>query len=173
MAHLKRKKLFVDCEVQRLLVVRIIVYWLACMATLELLLLTWSIASGPEQPTFWAYFINYDWPAVGLRMLVALVVLVPIVWDALIFSNRFAGPIFRMGRVLREVAKSGTIEHVRLRRGDYWHGFADDLNAALARLAPLRCGPGLSAAQIEQTTGGPPADEADAERPADNLSPAR
>jgi hypothetical protein len=54
----------------------------------------------------------------------------------LVFSNRFAGPVFRMRRVLREVAQGRVVERVRLRDGDYWHGFADDLNAALQQIAP-------------------------------------
>jgi hypothetical protein len=32
------------------------------------------------------------------------------------------------------VAETGTIEPIRLRENDFWHLFADELNAALARL---------------------------------------
>jgi hypothetical protein len=138
MAHFKRKKLFVDPKVQGLLVLRVVIYWVACMATLELLRLTWLIATGPEQPTFTAYFLNYDWRAVGGRLLIASILLVPIVWDMLNFSNRFAGPVYRMRRILRETAQGRPIERVQLREGDYWHGLADDLNAALEQLAPQR-----------------------------------
>ena len=135
MAHEKRKKLFVDAEVQRSLILRVILYWLACVAMLELLQVAWVVATGPEQPTFLAYLTNHNWQAIGIEMLVATVVLVPIVWDALCFSNRFAGPIHRVRRVLQEVAQSGEAQQVHFRNGDYWHGFADDLNAALQRLA--------------------------------------
>jgi hypothetical protein len=137
MAQFKRKRLLVDPKVQGALVVRVICYWLACMATVEFLALTWSMATGPEQPSFAGYFINYDWPAAGGRMLLASIVLIPISWDMLTFSNRFAGPVYRMRRVLREVARGGAIENIQLREGDFWHGLADDMNAALRRLAPL------------------------------------
>jgi hypothetical protein len=134
MAHHRRRKLFVDSEVQGKLVLRVVVYWLACLATLEFARLTWQIASGPTQPGFSAYFVGYDWLTAGGRVLLASVLLLPIVWDVLNFSNRFAGPVFRMRRVLRQVAQGGKAEQIRLRSGDYWSGMADDLNAALARL---------------------------------------
>jgi hypothetical protein len=38
-----------------------------------------------------------------------------------------------MRRVLRKFAAEGVVEHIRLRDNDFWHGFAGDLNAALAR----------------------------------------
>jgi hypothetical protein len=145
MATYKRKKLLIDPKVQGLLIVRVAVYWLASMLTIEFLGLTWAILTGPEQATFAGYFLAHDWRAVGGRMLLAALILVPIVWDMLAFSNRFAGPVFRMRRVLRTVAQGGPIEHVRLRSGDYWHGFADDLNAALERLSTHRPGDELPA----------------------------
>ncbi len=108
MAHYKRTKLFVDPKVQGLLILRVVIYWVACMATLELLRLTWLIATGPDQPTFAAYFLNHDWCAVGGRLLVASILLVPIIWDMLNFSNRFAGPVYRMRRILREACARRT-----------------------------------------------------------------
>lgn len=156
MAHCKRKRLLVDPKVQGLLVLRVVLYWVACLATLELLRLTWTIATGPEQPNFFAYFGNYDWKSVAGRLLIASIVLVPIVWDILYFSNRFAGPVFRMRRILREVAKGGPIEHVQLRQGDYWHGLADDLNAALARLSGEKAD-----AQQRSTVAGAVRDDSD------------
>ena len=148
MAHYKRSKLLVDPKVQGLLVLRAIFYWLACMASMELLSLTWLIVTGPEQPTFGAYFSQYAWRAAGGRILLGSLLLVPIVWDMLSFSNRFTGPVFRMRRILREVAQGGCVESIRLRRGDFWHGLADDLNAALQRLAqqPISPKPGAGPA---------------------------
>jgi hypothetical protein len=131
MAQYKRKKLLVNPKLQSMLLLRVVGYWLAYMVAIEFLTLTWRISTGPEQPTFAAYFTSYDWSAAGLRLLLASLLLVPIIWDMLHFSNRFAGPIFRMRRTLREVAQGEIVEEVRLRRGDFLHGFADDLNAAL------------------------------------------
>jgi hypothetical protein len=79
--------------------------------------------------------LQHDWAAAAGRLLLAAVVLIPIMWDMLSFSNRFAGPVYRMRRVLREVARGGAIQKVQLREGDFWHGLADDLNSALQRFA--------------------------------------
>jgi len=136
MAQYKRKKLFVAPKVQGLLIARVVAYWIAAMVTLEFIRLTWQITFGPEQAGFLAYFTSYDWLAAGGRMLFASLLLIPIIWDMLVFSNRFAGPVFRMRRVLREVAQGRVVARVKLRDGDLWHGFADDLNAALQRVAP-------------------------------------
>lgn len=134
----KRRQLLIEPEVQGSLMVRAILYWLACIATIEFLSLTWFIATGPEQPTFADYFINQHWGLAFVRMCASVLLLGPIIYDMLRLSNRFAGPVFRMQRVLRKVAAGEPIEHVKLRDNDYWHGFAADLNAALAKLAEQR-----------------------------------
>ena len=152
MAHDKRTKLLVNPALQGELVLRVIVYWLACTAVMELLNLTWQIATGPEQPTFAAYFINHDWRAAGGRLLLASLLLVPIVWDMLSYSNRIAGPVFRIRAILRKVAQGSVVEPVVLRHGDYWHGLADDLNAALQRLAPQQISPNAAASEHDGPT---------------------
>jgi hypothetical protein len=124
------------------------------MASMEFLRLTWLIITGPEQPTFAAYFGQYEWRAAGGRLLLGSLLLVPIAWDMLSFSNRFAGPVFRMRRILREVAQGGSVEPIRLRPGDFWHGLADDLNAALQRLAQQPLSPKPGAGTVSGDTSG-------------------
>lgn len=65
------------------------------------------------------------------RLVASLLLLGPITFDMLRLSNRFAGPVFRMQRELKQIAQGGKPEPIRLRDNDYWHDFADDLNAAL------------------------------------------
>ncbi len=102
-----RKQLWIDAKVQGHLIARVVLYWVACFITVELLQLTWRILTGPEQPTFAGYFVNQDWAAMGGRMLICALLLVPITHDMLKLSNRFAGPVFRMRRSLRQVAEQG------------------------------------------------------------------
>jgi hypothetical protein len=135
MRYQKRKRLLVDAKVQGPLVLRVVVYWMACVATIEILNLCWQIATCPEQPTFAAYFLNQDWWSSCVRIAASTLLLVPVIFDTLRFSNRFAGPIYRMQRVLRKVVEDGTVEPVKLRDNDFWHDFAGILNAALSRLA--------------------------------------
>lgn len=136
MAHFKRTRLLVDARVQGSLIRRVVFYWLACVITVEFLNLSWQIATGPEQPTFLGYLLQYDLAAAAVRLLFSAILLVPITLDMLRLSNRFAGPIFRMQHVLRAISAGGAPHPVSLRKDDYWHEFADDLNAALSRLAP-------------------------------------
>ena len=153
MGHYKRKRLLVDAKVQGSLVLRVAAYWMACVATIEFLSLSWQIATGPEQPTYLAYFSAQDWRPSCVRVTASALLLVPIAYDMLRLSNRFTGPVFRMRRVLQQVVANGTVEHIRLRDKDYWHDFAADLNAALSRLA----GSSGSTTQREQGAA-PPVD---------------
>jgi hypothetical protein len=51
--------------------------------------------------------------------------------SALLSSHRVAGTSYRIGQVLREFREGNRSARVRLRRGDYQHGLADDLNGFL------------------------------------------
>jgi hypothetical protein len=135
MAQYKRKQLFVDARVQGSLIRRVVIYWLACVITVEFLNLSWQIAIGPEQPSYFSYLFQWDWRSAAARLVFSAILLVPITFDMLRLSNRFSGPIFRMQRALRKIAAGGPIERISLREDDYLHDFADDLNAALNRLS--------------------------------------
>jgi hypothetical protein len=135
MATFRRKRLWIDAHVQGSLIRRVVIYWLACVGTVELLTLSWQIITGPEQPTYFDYFLEYDWRSACVRLMISAAVLAPIILDMLRLSNRFAGPVYRMQRALRQIADGAPITRVTLRKNDYWHGFADELNAALDRLS--------------------------------------
>jgi hypothetical protein len=133
--HRKRERLLIDANVQGSLVLRVVIYWIVCIATIELLNLGWLIATGPDQPSFFDCLLDRDWRPSFVRIAASALLLVPIVFDILRMSNRFACPVHRMQRSLRNVVENGTVEAVRLREGDYWHSFAADLNSALSKLA--------------------------------------
>lgn len=64
-------------------------------------------------------------------------VILIVLWG-LFFSHRLAGPLFSMGRKLREIADGGTPQPVRLRKGDLLPDFADQLNGAIGALSRQR-----------------------------------
>jgi hypothetical protein len=134
----KRKRLLVDTKVQGALLFGVARYWIACVLTIELLNMSWQIATGPDQPTFFWYLFNHDWRPSLIRIGASALLLVPILFDVLRLSNRFAGPVFRMQRTLRNFVETGTVETVRLRDKDFWHDFAAVLNQALSKLARER-----------------------------------
>ncbi|MGD9646839.1 MAG: hypothetical protein AB7U73_14080 [Pirellulales bacterium] len=135
----KRSRLLIEPGVQLSLVRHVVCYWLCTVVTLELLNLTRQIAIGPERASFWAYLFNEDLMQSLIRLAIGSVLVLPLViWDMLKLSNRFAGPIYRMRRTLRAVANNQEVENVRLRDGDFWSDFAEELNAALAQLDAQR-----------------------------------
>lgn len=139
MAKFKRKQLLVEPRVQVPLIRHVVIYWFCTAATVEFLNLTRQIALGPQQASFWDYLFNDNSQQAMIRLAIGSLLVLPLViWDMLRLSNRFAGPIFRMRRTLRNVAANGAVENVRLRDGDYWGDFAQELNAALAMLDSQR-----------------------------------
>jgi sensor histidine kinase YesM len=151
----KRSRLLVEPSVQISLVRHVVFYWLCTVMTLELLNLSRQIAIGPERASFWAYLFNEDLLQALIRLGIGSLLVLPLViWDMLKLSNRFAGPIYRMRRTLRSVAASGNVENVRLRDGDFWADFAEELNAALAQLDGQRKTPieADDAPQLESAT---------------------
>jgi hypothetical protein len=135
MAKYKRSQLLIEPSVQRTLIRHAIGYWLCCALTLEFLNLAWQISTGPEQRSFWAYLLSQSLLESCVRLALGTTLVLPfVIWDMLKLSNRFAGPIYRMRRALREVAEHGRTGTVHLRKDDFWHELAEELNAALATL---------------------------------------
>ncbi|MBX9789200.1 MAG: hypothetical protein K2Y37_09825 [Pirellulales bacterium] len=135
----KRSRLLIEPSVQLTLVRHVVIYWICTVVTVELLNLTRQIAIGPERESFWAYLFNEDLTQALIRLAIGSLLVLPLViWDMLKLSNRFAGPIYRMRRTLRGISESGTVENVRLREGDFWADFAQELNAALSQLDAQR-----------------------------------
>lgn len=66
---------------------------------------------------------------VNLRILVAMVVASPLIGFLAIFlSHKIAGPIYRIERVLGEMAKGNFSIHITLRKGDEMVSLADSIN---------------------------------------------
>lgn len=61
-------------------------------------------------------------------MVMSLLTLPIVFWDSIRFSQRFAGPVKRIGNELRRLADGETVSPVRLRGNDFCHDLADDFN---------------------------------------------
>lgn len=130
-----RRRLFVDPEVQGALVARCLVYWCLCLFVVFASLLTpdFIFASlGLVSPTGPGIWVRYSPGLLLAGTLTPMMVL-----DLLRCTNRFAGPMVRMRRFLRGLANGEEVKPMRFRRGDYWRGYADDLNAVLKRIETL------------------------------------
>lgn len=126
-----RKRFFVDYRLQGALVVRVVLYWLMCLLTMSLLLLSWGMIMGPARPM--NDRLSELWAIFGPAAVVSLVLLPGVIVDLLRLSNRFAGPMFRLRRSMHDLAQGKSVAVVRFRPHDFWRELADDFNTIAAR----------------------------------------
>ncbi|MBN1910751.1 MAG: hypothetical protein JW818_13480 [Pirellulales bacterium] len=127
-----RKHLFVDPKVQGALVWRVILYWMVCIGTMTMMLLCWRIVTGPAR----MFYTHLDdmWFHYGPALIVSLVMVPLVVVDIIRLSNRFAGPMLRLRRGMRELARGEHVEPIRFRDGDFWQDFAEEFNVLVERV---------------------------------------
>lgn len=132
----KRKRLLVDPAVQGALVGRVAVYWFVCLITIFFLLLCWNIITGPARLP-WRQ-LDSMWFHYGPVFVTSLFILPVVLIDILRVTNRFAGPVYRARRVMRDVTAGKPVEKVQFREEDFWKEFADELNALVDEVERLR-----------------------------------
>jgi len=131
----QRKKLFVDPKVQGALVLRTALYWVVCLITITLMILCWRILTGPARP-FYTHFDDM-WFNFGPALVASFVLLPLVIIDIVRLSNRFAGPLVRLRRSMRALARGEEVPPITFREGDFWQDFADEFNALRARMREL------------------------------------
>ncbi|MEX0978527.1 MAG: hypothetical protein WDZ48_06730 [Pirellulales bacterium] len=124
-----RKRLFVDRAVQGTLLFRIIIYW--CFSVLAVCLFTLCARALTAPPdSFLEYFAFDKFFAQYGTVVVASAVLVPLIMlDVLVISNRFAGPLYRLRRSMRNLASGEAVQRIEFREKDYWRELAHEFNA--------------------------------------------
>lgn len=127
-----RKRFFVDPKVQGALALRVVLYWLVCLITVTLMLLCWRIITGPIRP----FYMHLDdlWFFHGPAVVASLLLLPLVVIDIVRFSNRFTGPMLRLRRSMRALARGEYVEPIEFRGGDFWRDFATEFNALAKRV---------------------------------------
>ena len=128
----KRKRLFIDHQVQTPLVKRLLIYWVAMVAFITLPIAISQTIAQPSRYLFQHYADTLwsHWP-----ILATLSVMLPfVVYDTLKFSNRFAGPVYRMRRELKRFAQGEKISPLRLRPNDFWQDLAVQINDLMKRV---------------------------------------
>ncbi len=122
-----RKKLLVDPKVQGALIGRTILYWVACLITISLMILCWRIVTGPVR----MFYTHLDdmWFFYGPAVIASLLLLPLVIIDILRLSNRFTGPLVRLRRSMRALARGEHVESLEFRDDDFWHDLAAEFNA--------------------------------------------
>ena len=131
----KRRQYFVDPKVQGGIIARCLLYWGTCLVTTFVILFFWSLMTGPARISFMT--VDYLWFHYGPAFVASLLLLPLILWDILKMTNRFAGPILRLRRELKKLAKGEQVSPLFFRQGDYWRDVADDFNRVAVRLKEL------------------------------------
>ena len=127
-----RKHLFVDPRVQGMLVARAVLYWFVCLTTITLMLLCWRILTGPAR-MFYTHFDDM-WFFYGPALVASLLLLPLVVVDIIRLSNRFVGPLLRLRRSMRNLARGIHVDPIKFRAGDFWQEFAEEFNALAEKL---------------------------------------
>jgi hypothetical protein len=131
----KRRQLFVDRTVQGGIVLRCLLYWATCLATTFVMLFFWSLLTGPARLSWMT--VDQLWFQYGPAFVASILLLPLVVWDLLKVSNRFAGPVLRLRRELKKLARGEHVNPLFFRRQDHWRDMADDFNRVLSRLKEL------------------------------------
>lgn len=131
----KRKRTFVDAEVQTAIIKRIVIYWLSGMMFILLPLTFSNTFMEPEVHIvshFFSVVVHY-WPVILMMF-----ILLPLaMYDVNRFSNRFVGPIYRVRKELDKFEETGRIPPIKFREKDYWQDLAGQLNTVSDRINEL------------------------------------
>lgn len=127
-----RKLMYVDPKLQGSLIVRVVFYWAVCLIGISLMLLCWQILSGPPRP--FSAHLGDMWSHYGAALVASLLLLPLVIVDILHFSNRFVGPLFRLRRSIRQLARGEQVEPIEFRDTDFWQEFADEFNTLARRV---------------------------------------
>ena len=132
----KRRKYFINPALQGAVLRQVVYFWLGGVVTYAFVIFTCRIVpylfSGADvSPGRLWYHLA---PAV-----VASAVLLPLVlFLAVRFSHRFAGPMIRFQRTVKQLAAGEAVGPIKLRRHDFWEEFAGDLNQLSERISEVQ-----------------------------------
>jgi hypothetical protein len=127
-----RKRLIADLQVQGALAVRVVIYWMSCLFVIGMLVLLWRMVAKPLSP--FDQHLRDLWSLYEPAAVLSISLLPVVVLDMLKLTNRFAGPLFRLRRAMRDLAQGKPVEKIQFRKGDFWQDFASDFNVVAARL---------------------------------------
>jgi signal transduction histidine kinase len=134
--QIQRKTFVVDRDVQGGLLAKAACYWLLSLTMVGALnVLGWVfIAPGVDV----LVQIRQQLPSLFGTFLVALastlIVLPVLLYDLAKHTNRFAGPVFRLQRCMKEIAEGKSVRLISFRKDDYWQELAGSFNQVVARL---------------------------------------
>ena len=135
MSRRPRRQFFVNGKVQGSLALRVALYWMYCLVAVGLMTTCWMVLF--DRPSSSGEFFA-RLGAQTLPVLLSSVLLMPLVLlDSIRFSNRFVGPVFRLGRALERMADGQRVQNVQFRSDDFWYEYSQSFNRLNERVISL------------------------------------
>jgi hypothetical protein len=103
-----------------------------CILTITVMLLCWRIIKGPPKTLY--THLDQMWFGYGPAMIASGILLPFVTMDIVRMSNRFVGPLIRLRRAMRALARGEHVDPISFREGDFWLECAQEFNAVLARV---------------------------------------
>lgn len=125
----QRKKYFVDRQVQGALVCRTVAY--VSLVLMLVSLLSALCVTVMEGPLSGSQLAERMWSKLGPAWVASILLIPIVVIDCIRLSNRFAGPMLRLRRAMKDLAAGKDVAMIKLRKGDFWYDFAEDFNGML------------------------------------------
>ena len=131
-----RQKVWVDSNVQGVLIGRIVLYWISALLYVSLGTACfqyyqhpdWTLAKHAE-----AMFMQF-WPWLPS----AFLCLPLVIFDIVRLSNLFVGPIYRLRQHLSELIDDPNCRALKFRDEDYWQDLAEPMHCLQAEILTLR-----------------------------------
>ncbi len=130
-----RRQHFVNSKVQGSLALRVVIYWLYCLLAVALMSCCWMVLF--DRPATSGEFAARIWERTLPTLLGSLLLLPIVMMDCVRYSNRFVGPIFRLGRALGRLADGQRVHNIEFRDGDFWFEYAQSFNRLNERIIAL------------------------------------
>ena len=121
----QRKRVVVDQQLQSQLARRIVTYWgLTWLLVFSLPILVRMFTENvPFQQLATQIIADFWFPIVMSVFMIPIVV-----WDSIRFSNRVAGPVYRITKTVRELAGQSPVRTLKIRQNDFCHDMVDAVN---------------------------------------------
>lgn len=133
MTHEKRKRVYIDPQVQRALSLRLVIRWTLFIAIAMFVAICIQFLENPMLSL--TEHAKQAWWIHGPFFLI-LIALIPVfVRNSIKLSNRFAGPIYRMRKTIRIIAEGKPAPRLKFRDDDYWQELAEEFNTMVQRLS--------------------------------------
>jgi len=131
----RRRKYFVDRQVQGAVLRQAVCYWLFGSVTFTLVVFVYRIV--PHCLSGEGLDLARIWYHMGPMAISSAVLLPVVMFSAIRFSSRLAGQMVRFRRALRQLARGETAPLLKIRRDDFWSNMAIEINQVSAKLCEL------------------------------------